>query len=118
MLTKQHRLRQSARIEQVRQAGRSYRNRWLAMVVMANDEPQSRFAFSVSRRVGNAVTRNRIKRRMRECVRRFLPLVSSGWDVLLIARSQANQASFVQLEDAVADLLQRSSLCQRCASQE
>lgn len=115
MLAKQHRLRQSARIEQVKRAGRSYRNRWLAMSLVANGQPHSCFAFSVSRRVGNAVTRNRIKRRLRECVRRCLPAVQGGWDVLLIARSQAGQATFAQIEHAVADLLQQSGLCQAYA---
>jgi len=118
MLAKQHRLRQSVRINQVKQAGRSFRNRWLAASVIANCETQSRFAFSVSRRVGNAVTRNQIKRRMRECVRRCLPCVQDGWDVLLIARSQANQATFAQIERAVTDLLQQSGLYRPCAADE
>lgn len=110
MLKKEYRLRNDRQIRGVRQAGRSYRNRWLALSVAASEYPHSRFAFSVSRRVGNAVTRNRIKRRMREAVRQYLPRTHGGWDVLVIARPHASRASYEQIERAVVDVLQQSKL--------
>jgi ribonuclease P protein component len=110
MLKRQYRLKHSGRIQEIRHTGQSWRNRWLAISVLANEQPQSRFAFSVSRRIGNAVTRNRIKRLMREAVRQYLPLVGGGWDVLLIARSRTRGASFEQMQRAVADLLRASRL--------
>lgn len=110
MLKRQYRLRHSGRIQEIRHTGQSWRNRWLAISVLSNEQPQSRFAFSVSRRIGNAVTRNRIKRLMREAVRQYLPLVRGGWDVLLIARSRTRGASFEQMQRAVADLLHVSRL--------
>jgi len=110
MLKKQYRLKFSGRIQEIRLTGQSWRNRWLALSVLANKQPQSRFAFSVSRRVGNAVTRNRIKRLMREAVRQYLPYVGGGWDVLLIARSRSRGATFEQMQRAVADLLRASRL--------
>ena len=110
MLRKQYRLKCSRRIQEIRRTGQSWRNRWLAISILANEQLQSRFAFSVSRRVGNAVTRNRIKRLMREAVRQYLPLVGGGWDVLLIARARTRGATFEQVQRAVADLLRVSRL--------
>ena len=68
----------------------------------------SRFGFTVGKRMGNAVVRNTIKRRLREAVR-HTP-VKSGWDIILIARGQAGSADYHQLETSVRGLLRRAGL--------
>jgi len=110
MLKKEYRLKASNRIKTVRTAGQSWRNRWLVLCKLSGEQEQNRFAFSVSRRVGNAVTRNRIKRYMREAIRHQLPQLHSGWDVLLIARERAAQASYQEIENAVLNLLRQCHL--------
>ena len=110
MLKRPYRLKRNARIQEVRRRGASWRNSWLALCKLPNDEPMSRFAFAVGRRIGNAVTRNRIKRLIREAIRERLALVRGGWDVLFIARSRARDATFEQIQLAVADLLRQSQL--------
>lgn len=115
MLRRQHRLRHSGRIRVVRQKGHTCRNRWLALTAATGESSDSRFAFSASRRIGNAVTRNRIKRLMREAIRQHLSHIHRGWDVVLIARSRAAQASYDEIERAVVDLLQQSNLWVRSA---
>lgn len=110
MLSKQYRLRKNEQIQELRRSGRSWHNHQLVLIKHSNDRPESRFAFSVSHRIGNAVTRNRIKRLMRESIRRTLPHVQAGWDVLLIARRPARSAEFAQIDHAVTELLHRAQL--------
>jgi len=62
--------------------------------------PRARFGITVSRKVGCAVTRNRIKRWVRECCRRDSS-VADGWDIVVVAKPQAAKAS---LETASAEL--------------
>ena len=65
-------------------------------------------AFVAGRRLGGAVVRNRVKRRLREGVR--LSPVKAGWDALFIARKEAVTADFHRLKQASDNLLQRARL--------
>ena len=58
---------------------------------------ESRFGFSVSRRVGNAVVRNRVKRRLREFVRLHRTDIAVGRDFVVIAKPGAANISYVEL---------------------
>ena len=67
-----------------------------------------RSGFSVSKRVGTAVRRNRVKRLLREAVRNA-PL-KGGYDLVFIARLQSAKASYRDIESAVEDVLRRARL--------
>ena len=83
-------------------------NGLLVLRLAANDLDHSRFCFVTSKRVGNAVVRNRVKRRLREVVRNadFQP----GWDAIIMARKGAGGANYAQLQRATHNLLRRSGL--------
>ena len=79
-------------------------------VISPNELQISRFGISASRAVGNAVQRNRAKRQLREVLRIFLPQITVGWDVVVIARSKIRQAQFAEIHQSVETLLLKSGL--------
>lgn len=110
MLQKRFRLRHSADLQHVRQLGQSWRHPLVVLLVQGNDKPVSRFAFVAGKRTGNAVTRNRVKRLLREAIRQQLTEVEAGWDCMLIARNPSAGASYMEVETAVTQLLTRANL--------
>ena len=102
------RLTGSKRFSEIHREGASAANRLLVVRFLANDLDRTRFGFVVSKRNGNAVARNRIKRRLREAVRQHC--IRPGWDAVFIARRGIDKASFQQITQAAENLLRRSQL--------
>lgn len=72
--------------------------RVITSVVHTGDETPSRFGFILSKKVGNAVTRNRIRRRLKAISAGALPFVPTGLEVVVRALPAAADASYAQLE--------------------
>jgi ribonuclease P protein component len=96
---KSRRLTQSAEFERVKKNGSVHRGRLLVIgVVSSNDAGPFRAGFVTSRAVGSAVVRNRVRRRLREIVRKYQREIVPGIWVVTIARVSAGAAPYQQLE--------------------
>jgi ribonuclease P protein component len=106
------RLRDEADFRRVRAGGRAWANRGLTLLVATNALSHNRYGFVVSKRVGKAVTRNLVKRRLREVLRQLdrAGRIPPGHDLALIVRPALAEASFAEARDAVTDLLGRARL--------
>lgn len=92
----------------VHRRGRPWAGNLVMMKLLPNGLSLSRYGFVVSKRVGKAVVRNRVKRLLREVLRQTL--LKPGWDIVFIARPQAATANFADLRSLVLSLLARAQL--------
>ena len=107
-MRREQRLRHRREFTAVYRRGRQYRSDLLVLRARRTDLAWSRFGFAVGTKVGNAVTRNRIKRRLRHAAR-TLP-ASLGWDVVVSAQAGAAEASYERLQAALRELTERAGL--------
>jgi ribonuclease P protein component len=75
-----------------------------------NGRETTRFGISTGRRVGGAVVRNTIRRRLRRILQSLIERIELGWDVLIVARPPAAQATQAQLAQVLERLLRQAAL--------
>lgn len=100
------RLRKHAQFCRVQSKGRRVGGKFLLCVFSPSSLVHARFGLTVSKRVGNAVTRNKVKRRLRDILRHHKQDLN-GLDVVVIAKNNAASASFVSLNQDLTELLER-----------
>lgn len=126
MLKKQFRLKRRQDFRRVYQRGKSLKNRAFVLCFRRATAPkknaairqpaglkqsnQPRLGFSVSKQIGNAVERNRVRRKLREACRLELAAFAPGFDYVLIARQGAKPESVGGLRKKLLKTLQEGGL--------
>jgi ribonuclease P protein component len=87
-ITKEMRLRRRAEFVAVQTGGRKLHGRHVLAFAKEQDLPVGRLGITVTKKVGNAVIRNRIKRMLREWLR-LNGWIPPGWDVVVVAKDSA-----------------------------
>ncbi len=118
---KVQRLRRSGDFRRVREQGVSNTGRWLVLGVWRNEgvvggEMPPKFGVVTSRRVGGAVTRNLVRRRIRHIHQMHHSEVQDGFLCVVVARFRASQASFAELEYEWRKLAKRAGVLKPCVS--
>ena len=91
-------------------AGKSVGSHTLVLIYSASRRQDKKIGFAVGKKVGNAVVRNRVKRRLREAVSPLLPGLAPGCRLIFIARAAIAQASYREIESAVHRLLKKAGV--------
>jgi ribonuclease P protein component len=108
---KYRRLTQSSQFDLVKQKGRTRGGKLLLLrVVSVDNSGPCRIGFVTSRHLGGAVTRNRVRRRLRELVRLHQHHLRNDFWVVLVAKRDAVHASYRTLEDEWLRLAKRASI--------
>ena len=102
-----HRLRRRHEFARVYQARQIVSDQALVMYYLSGDLPHARLGISASRKLGNAVVRNRAKRRLRDAFRHIAADLPPGLDLIVIPRPGV-EVSAVELRDSLKQLVRRA----------
>ena len=85
-------------------------NGYLVLYARKNRTDTNRVGITVGKKLGHAVVRNRVRRRLREVYRLNEDKFQAGWDIVVVARTRAVYAEFDQLVDAYMTAAQKAGI--------
>lgn len=109
-MRRKFRLTKSAEYKRVRRYGKSFAHPLIVLITLPNDLDHSQIAVSTGRSMGNAVVRNRAKRRIRACLQPMIEQIVPGWNLIFIARRPIILSDFQQLNNAVVEVLVKANI--------
>jgi len=93
--------------------GKSTASKYVAVYIRRNGKSENRLGLTVSTKLGGAVERNRIRRRLKEVYRINEHLLHTGYDIVLVARMSSKEAKWSELEASALALFAKLGLYQK-----
>jgi len=109
MLQKEWRISSGREYSYIYKNGLRISGQYMIVFITRNALSHNRFGIVTSKKVGNAVTRNRTKRRIREIIRKNLESLPSGHDMVIVARYNTKEAKSALIEKDYLKLMRKAS---------
>ncbi|MDO5718263.1 MAG: ribonuclease P protein component [Tissierellia bacterium] len=103
-MEKSLRLRKNSDFQAVYKRGKNYWNREFTILIKKNNLSITRIGFTVTKKYGTAVERNKIKRRLREIIRNNQHSLVEGYDIIIIPKKNTANMSFHELNRSIIHL--------------
>lgn len=98
-------LKKNSDFQEVYKGKRSYANKYLVMYIIENRTDINRIGISVSKKVGNSIVRHRLTRLIRESVRLNCEKIKTGYDIVIVARTNLKGKGYQETESALIHVL-------------
>ena len=109
-MEKKYRLKKNMEFKKVYSVGKKYWNRNFILFTKKNDLDETRVGFTITKKHGNSVVRNRIRRRMKEAYRLNLSHIKDGYDLVFIPKRNIVSISYGELENSMIHIMKISGV--------
>jgi len=111
MLNKEYRINTKKEYNNIYKKGKKIPGRYMVVFIVPGDKAYSRYGFVASKKVGNAVHRNRAKRRLRTIVYSNMSYIKDSVDIVIVARPAVNEASLDEVNTEYIRIMRKAGLC-------
>lgn len=109
-MNRKYRITCTNEFQRVRHSGKTYAHPLIVIVAAESQSENSHFGIITSKAIGNAVTRNKARRRIRSILSKHLINFKQPHDIVVIARKPISQVSFEEIEEALCGVMQKAGL--------
>lgn len=110
MLSKVNRLKKRYQFNYVYKNGSHFSSSALVLYVSTSKTRSIKVGFAVTKKIGKAVQRNAVRRRLREIVQKQLPNLKQNYNIILVARDNVSEFSFESLSKQFLDLVKKADI--------
>ncbi|MGF7060732.1 ribonuclease P protein component [Brassicibacter mesophilus] len=107
------RLKSNREFRNVYDTGKSFANKYLVIFFVKNNLDKNRIGIATTKKIGNSVVRNKIRRRIKESYRLNTNKVKQGYDIVFLSRVNAKNANYKEIESALLHLVKISGLSKK-----
>ncbi len=111
MLNKEYRINKKKEYNNIYKKGKKIPGKYMVLFITNGEREHGRYGIVTSKKVGNAVQRNRAKRRLREVVYRNMNNIKGSIDVVIVARPAIRAASFDEVNNEYIRVMRKAGLC-------
>lgn len=110
MLKRINRLRKRYQFNYVYKSGEHFSSEHIVLYTATSKTKSIKVGLAVTKKVGHAVVRNKIRRRLREIIKKQLPIMKQNYNIIVVARENVTEASFDELSFEFNKLIKKANL--------
>ena len=110
MLKRINRLKKRYQFNYVYKSGEHFSGEHIVLYVVSSKTKNIKVGLAVTRKIGHAVVRNRVRRRLREIVKKQVPNLKQNYNIIVVARENVINASFEKLTNEFIKLIKKANL--------
>lgn len=112
-MDREYRIRKNMEFKDIYKSGKNYWNRNLILYVRKNDLGLTRVGYTITKKIGNAVVRNKLRRKMKEIYRLNFHNIKEGYDLIFIAKRSAKDIPYKELEGSIIHIMSIAKLLKK-----
>ena len=112
MLKRINRLKKRYQFNYVYKSGEHFSGEHMVLYVVSSKTKNIKVGLAVTKKIGHAVVRNRVRRKLREIIKKQVPTLKQNYNIIVVARENISEASFDKLSTEFLKLLKKANLIQ------
>ncbi len=110
MLKRINRLKKRYQFNYVYKSGEHFSGDHMVLYVVSSKTKSIKVGLAVTKKIGKAVVRNKVRRRLRELLKKQVPALKQNYNIIVVARDNITSASFETLSNELSKLLKKAKL--------
>jgi ribonuclease P protein component len=110
MLKRINRLKKRYQFNYVYKSGEHFSGEHMVLYLVSSKTKSIKVGLAVTKKVGKAVVRNRIRRQLREIIKKRVPSLKQNYNIIVVARDNITSASFETLTNEFSKLIKKANL--------
>ena len=110
MLNRINRLKKRYQFNYVYKSGEHYSSEHIVLYVVSSKTKNIKIGLAVTKKVGHAVVRNRVRRQLREIIKKQIPTLKQSFNIIVVARENVTEASFEKISNEFFKLIKKANL--------